>query len=401
MKIAPLTLGLGVSMTCGYGALYYSFGVLAPEIARHFGWTNSFVFGVFSAGLLVSAFFAPLCGRLVDRFGARPVMSAGSALSALLLAAHGLAGSRLLLLTVMALVPLVSVAVLYETGFAALAQRHGAAARPHMTAVTLVAGFASTVFWPLCQWLLSVTDWRGAYLAIAAIYAAGSLPVHLAIPGPSAQRGAVAAKTAPPAPAVVAPENRGRALVLMGLTLAAGGFMISAMSTVLMVLLSGAGFSAAAATLIGASIGPAQVASRLVDFGLRGAMTPIATAILSSAATFLSVLALGLGQFAPLLSIGILFGVLMGCGQGLNSIVRGVLPLHVFGAEGYGKLTGNLSFPRIVCAAAAPVTVVFVQDRFGLTTALVALGLVALLGLMTVLALARLIRPVSAARRPP
>ena len=83
----------------------------------------------------------------------------------------------------------------------------------------------------------------------------------------------------------------------------------------------------------------------------------------------------------------------MGCGQGLNSIVRGVLPLYFFGAEDYGKLTGNLSFPRIVCGAVAPVFVVFVQEHFGLTAALVALAVVAFIGLATVLALARLARP--------
>ena len=113
MKIAPLTLGLGVSMTCGYGALYYSFGVLAPEIALHFDWSNSFVFGVFSAGLLASAFLSPWCGRVVDRFGARPVMSTGSALATLLLALHGLVEQPVLFAVIMALVPLVSIAVLY------------------------------------------------------------------------------------------------------------------------------------------------------------------------------------------------------------------------------------------------------------------------------------------------
>lgn len=395
MKIAPLTLGLGVSMTCGYGALYYSFGVLAPEIARHFQWDNSFVFGVFSAGLLASAFLSPLCGRLVDRFGARPVMSIGAALSALLLALHGLAEQPMVFAALMALIPLVSIAVLYETGFTALTQLYGAASRSHMTAVTLVAGFASTIFWPLCQWLLTVTDWRGTYLVIAAVYAIGALPVHLALPRAAPlshpmKKGVDGDETRG---VISSPDRRRKALILMSVTLAAAGFMISAMSTVLMVLLTGAGFSAASATLIGSCVGPAQVVARLLDFGLRGAMTPMMTAIVSSAATLLSVLTLGLAQSYPVLAIGLLFGVLMGCGQGLNSIVRGVLPLHFFGTDGYGKLTGNMSLPRIVCAAAAPVSVVFVQDHFGLRAALVALAVVALIAFLTVLALARLARP--------
>ena len=78
MKASPATIGLGVTMTIGYGTLYYSFSVLAPEIAREFGWGQAYVFGVFSFGLLAGAVAAPVLGRLVDRFGARSILCLGS-----------------------------------------------------------------------------------------------------------------------------------------------------------------------------------------------------------------------------------------------------------------------------------------------------------------------------------
>ena len=78
MKASPATIGLGVTMTIGYGTLYYSFSVLAPEIAREFGWGQAYVFGVFSFGLLAGAVAAPVLGRLVDRFGARLILCLGS-----------------------------------------------------------------------------------------------------------------------------------------------------------------------------------------------------------------------------------------------------------------------------------------------------------------------------------
>lgn len=392
MKIAPLTLGLGVSMTCGYGALYYSFGVFAPQIAAHFGWENSFVFGLFSAGLLGCAFLAPVNGRLVDRFGARPIMIAGSLLCGLFLAAHGIVENPILFMLVIAMIPLLSIAVLYETGFVAITQRYGAAARSHITMITLIAGFASTVFWPLCQWLLTVTDWRGAYLAIAAIYLLGSLPVHLALPKATAPPPSETGRAAPPPEPAVRPEARRSALVVMSAALAGSGFMISALSTVLMVLLANTGFTAQAATLIGGAVGPAQVLARLIDFGFRGAMTPLVTAIVSAAATLFSILALALCIPYPNLGLGLVFGILMGVGQGLNSIVRGMLPLHFFGAIGYGRLTGNLSFSRIVASAAAPVSIVFIQDMFGIASALACLAGVALMSLIGVFILTRFTR---------
>lgn len=385
MKPSPLTIGLGVSMTVGYGTLHYSFSVLAPAIARDFGWETSFVFGVFSAGLLAGAVSAPIFGRSIDRFGARPVMVLGTLAATLALALYAVMQNAWQFAVITFLAEFVAFAVQYDAGFAALAQRHGQDARSHVTLVTLIAGFASTVFWPLDQWLLTLMDWRDVYLVLAAINLVLALPVHLAVP---------AYRPAPRVKAAVEerkPEAGGVRLqmALMATSLAAGGFLISAVSASLLVVLGAAGFSPAVATLAGSLIGPSQVLARLIEYSQRRLLTPVATALVASGALFVSFLLLSSAILLPIAAIPLVFAVVYGAGQGLTSIVRGVLPLHYFGTAGYGRTTGILSGVRMVLSAAAPVSIVFVSERVGAGAAILFLLCVAGIAAGTMALLAR------------
>lgn len=362
MKPSPLTIGLGVSMTVGYGTLHYSFSVLAPAIARDFGWETSFVFGVFSAGLLAGAVSAPIFGRSIDRFGARPIMVLGTLAATLALGLYAVMQNAWQFAAITFLAEFVAFAVQYDAGFAALAQRHGQEARSHVTLVTLIAGFASTVFWPLDQWLLTLMDWRDVYLVLAAVNLVFALPVHLAVPSYRPPR-----KEQETATGKESPKDSGTRMpmVLMAISLAAGGFLISAVSASLLVVLGAAGYSPAVATLAGSLIGPSQVLARLIEYSQRRLFTPVMTALVASGALFVSFLLLSSALVRPIIAVPMFFAVIYGAGQGLTSIVRGVLPLYYFGAAGYGQTMGILSGARMVLSAAAPVSIVFVSERAG------------------------------------
>jgi hypothetical protein len=49
-----------------------------------------------------------------------------------------------------------------------------------------------------------------------------------------------------------------------------------------------------------------------------------------------------------------LFVILYGCANGLMTIVRGALPLALFGSRGYGELLGAVAGPALAVAALAP-----------------------------------------------
>lgn len=388
MRPSFATLGMGVSMTVGYGTLYYSFSILAPEIAREFGWSQSFVFAVFSIGLLGGAVSAPIVGRLIDRFGARPVLAFGSILAAGMLAGLSMVQNGWQFAVVTLAAEFISLAVQYDAGFAALAQRHGQDARSQITLVTLVAGFASTVFWPLIQWLLTMMSWREVYLVLAALNLVLALPVHVL--WPSYRAPATRAAGADASAAAMAPASRRPHLALMAISLSAGGFVLSAMGASLLVLLGDAGFTPAAATLAGSLIGPSQVAARLIEYARRGVLSPPVTGLIATGAIFVALVLLFAAALIPAVAIVIVFAIFFGIGQGLTSIIRGVLPLHFFGTAGYGRTMGTLSGIRMVLSAAAPVSIIFVNEKLGVAAAIGCLLLMGAVGLMAMIGLARL-----------
>jgi hypothetical protein len=404
MKLSPATIGLGVSMTIGYGTLYYSFSVLAPEIAGEFGWDESFVFAIFSLGLLAGAVSAPIVGRQIDRFGARLVMSLGSLLAALSLVLLAQMQNAWQFAAIALAAEFVAIAVQYDAGFAALAQRYGRQARAEITLVTLIAGFASTIFWPLLQWLLTWMSWRDVYLVLAAMNLLIALPIHLAMPkgvqggirvvGPKRLlENTHETKTVSPdmgqLPADRSAATDRRPMVLMAISFAGGGFVMSAIGAALLVLLGDLGFAAATATFAASFIGPSQVGARLVEYVRRSLFSPPLTAIIAAVAITLAMVLLCLTVVEPWPIAIFAFAVVYGIGQGLTSIVRGMLPLHYFGPDGYGRRTGALSGIRMVLSAAAPFSIIWLNERLGPAAALACLVLVATVSTAAMLALVR------------
>ena len=380
-RTEPLTLLIGVSMTIGYGTLYYPFAILGPEIARAQGWSTSFVFGVFSVALLTSAVTASLVGRAMDRFGARPVMVAGSCLAALTLFnlsnVQTMAGFAIAML----LIEFAARMVQYETGFAALTAIHGRQARRPIAHVTLIAGFASTVFWPLIHWLLFYMDWRGVCMVLAGINLAIALPIHALIP----RRRPDALVVDPSAPSLrdpglLQPGNRAPAFIMLAIAFAGGSFLMSAVHTSFFLILDELGKPAALAALAGAVIGPMQVGARLIEMLTGERVASSVVGLISSFAMFLGVAFLVAAHWLDGDVIVIVFAISFGIGQGLNFIARAILPARLFGTDGYGAMTGNLATIRLVAMAGAPICTALALDRAGIGATLGMLVAMAAIG---------------------
>lgn len=381
LRVEPLTLLIGVSMTVGYGTLYYPFAILGPEIARAQGWSNGFVFGVFSAALLTSAVTATLVGRAMDRFGARPVMVTGSCLAALTLAnlsfIHSMAGFAVAML----LIEFSARMVQYETGFAALTAIHGRHARRPIAHVTLVAGFASTIFWPLIHWLLGYMDWRGVCLVLAATNLLIALPVHAIIPrAPKRGRDIGPVQSSIRDPGLLKPGGRSPAFIFMAIAFAGGSFLMSAVHTSFFLILNEMGRTAALAALAGAVIGPMQVGARLIEMLSGERVSSSIIGVISSTTLLLGLACLVAGLWLDGEMIVIAFAVSFGIGQGLNFIARAILPARLFGTDGYGAITGKLATIRLFAMAGAPVCTALAISHAGIGATFALLILVALVG---------------------
>ncbi|MFA6965777.1 MFS transporter [Bosea sp. (in: a-proteobacteria)] len=361
-----LIIALGVTQVAGYGTLYYAFAVLAPEMTRSFGWASEWTYGAFAAGLLAGGLVAPVAGRLIDRHGTRAMMSLGTVLAAASLFALSQARGPVSFYGAMIALEIVSTLVLYDAAFTALTQAHGPGARRAISKLTLIGGFASTLFWPLTTALLAAYDWRAIYQIYALGYLVICLPLHaLLLPraaGRAVPKTVTGAEIA--GDGYLAGPARRRAFLLLALAFSLQGFVVSAMSVHMLTMLQGLGLSAALAVGIGAMVGPSQVAGRLVEMLFGTDLEPMTTAWVSATLmpAGLALLLVG-GTTATLAG---LFAVAYGVSMGLSSIVRGTVPLRLFGPAGYGAMLGKLSAPGLAIKAAAPLAFAVMVERTGL-----------------------------------
>jgi MFS family permease len=366
---------IGTTQTLAWASSYYLPAVLADPIAAGLGVPKALFFGCFSASLLLQAALGPMIGKAIDRQGGRGVLvlsnlvlAAGLVWLALAQGLVGLAGAWVLLGIGMAL-------GLYDSAFATLTALYGREARAPITGITLIAGFASTVGWPLSALLDQSFGWRGACLGWAALNLVVCLPMNrFLIPRPAGlvQSAAVEAATPPPA----------NGMVVLAFVFGAVGFVTGAMAAHLPRLLELAGASAAAAIAAAALMGPAQVAARLFEFGVLQRLHPLVSTRLALLMHPLG--AAILGAFGgPAASV---FALLHGAGNGLLTISRGTLPLALFGPAGYGRRTGIIVAPARVTAAAAPVLFGLLLDAMGTGALIVSAGI----GLAALAALALL-----------
>ena len=356
---------LGSAQTLAWASSYYLPAMLAAPMARELGLATPTVFAAFSMALVLSALVGPAAGRAIDRRGGRPVLMATSLVVAAGLALLGLAQGPASMFAAWALIGLAMGSGLYEAAFAALVRLYGHDARNAITGITLIAGFASTVGWPLSALLEAQVGWRGACFGWAALHLLLGLPLNAALPRapaqpPSPPPALRAADGAAAAAAATAPQPR-LTVAVLAYVFAATLFVSTSMATHLPQLLQAAGTTLAVAVAAGALIGPAQVAGRLAEFGLLKRMHPLLSARLAALAHPAGVAALLLAG-AP---AAMAFALLHGAGNGIMTIAKGTLPLQLFGHQGYGARQGWIVLPARVTQAAAPFLFGLALQRWG------------------------------------
>ena len=369
MRTSRITVvaALGSTQTLAWASSYYLPAILGAPIATALGLPPSVFFGIFSIALLLSAAFGPSVGRVIDRHGGRGVLVASNlvlGLGLVLLArADGIAGLAIAWLPLAAGITM----GLYDPAFATLTRLYGHDARNAITGITLIAGFANTIGWPLSAFILHRYGWREACLAWAGLNVFVCLPVNLLL--------------IPSAPAEIPRRPGGHddvdteaprgAMPVLAFFFSAAWFVTCAMAAHLPHLLEAAGATPTEAVAAAALVGPAQVAARLVEFGLMRRMHPLISARVS--AILHPIGTLFLAGFGP---YGIsAFALLHGAGNGMITIAKGTLPLAIFGPHGFGLRSGVLSAPARITQAAGPFLFGLLLDGAGLGAVALSAGL--------------------------
>jgi predicted MFS family arabinose efflux permease len=378
MRLRWVVPVLGIAQIISWGSLYYPIAVLGGAIRDDLGIGDIAVFGSFTVGLFVSGLAAPAAGRLVDTRGGRFTLTGGSAIGAVALAVLALAQGMATLMLGFALAGLAMAGCLYDPAFATLHGISGPAYRKAVTALTLFGGFASTVFWPLSQFLLDAVGWRATFGTYAALNLVLCVPMHLWVlsPGPGNAPHAPAGAEA----AVASRPGHPAVFVWLAAALALASFLSSALSAHVIGLLTSSGLTARDAVLVSSLIGPMQVAGRVAEFAFGAHLRPLTVGTLAFG--LFAVALLLLTQVHGLWIAALWFAAMYGWSNGVMTIVRGTVPGELFGHRQFGALLGRLARPQFVAKAIAPLalTLVFAidPDRSLSLYALAAVGLAAL-----------------------
>jgi predicted MFS family arabinose efflux permease len=369
----PIILALGATQTLAWTSSYYLPAILADPIARELGISSNWFFAAFSASLVISGLLGPRVGRQIDSVGGRQVLSISNVIFAIGLALLGGAHSIFSLASAWLVLGVGMGLGLYDAAFGALGRIYGDNARRAITGITLLAGFASTVGWPLTAWGLDTIGWRNTCFAWAAAHIIIGLPLNLVfLPQVKAARVSVTTRIKPHI-------TIDRTMVLLAFAFAAAWAVTGAMAAHLPRILEATGATTLQAVTAGAFIGPAQVFARIIEASFLSRYHPLIS-------TRLACLTHPLGA-AILVAAGgaasTAFAIFHGTGNGILTIARGTLPLAIFGPDNYGYRLGILGAPARISQAMAPLAFSVLIEHLGgrvlmVSSALSILALIAL-----------------------
>lgn len=398
---ARVVVTLGLTQWIAWGSTYYLVTVIATSVAAETGWSLTSVVAGLSFGLVIAGLVSPAVGTAIERHGGKPVLAAGSLLMAMGLIALGLARTRLSYYGAWSVLGVGMSAGLYDAVFAALGRLYGAAARGPIGNLTLIGGLAMSATWPLSAYLMETLGWRGACFVYAALHLAIGLPLLLRLPPVREIHSQTEVDAVPAAHGAIqtaAPHRCGLLLWLLGINLTLQIVVGSMLAVHLLSLLQGDHLPLAVAVSLGSVMGACQIGGRLIEVSLARRVHPSLEGVVASALVFAGLALLAVG--APsLVTVAI---IVYGLGNGVRTIVKGTLPLALFGSDGYAGLIGRLGLPTQIAQAVGPTLGALVLTRYGVTATLSMLALLALAnllvsGLLHLGSPARAVNPQSAA----
>jgi MFS family permease len=260
-RIDPMVVAvnaLGITQITAWGTSFYCLGVLAKPIVAETGWAMTTVFLGFSVALIIMGLISTAVGRLIDRIGARVVMSIGATILSAGLLALSQVRDQVSYLMVWAIIGVGMRCCLYDAAFAALVQVVPTRGRKAISYLTLYGAYASTVFWVIGHYLNNAYGWRSTLAIFAAINLAICLPLNwFGLSRHEDVDEAAPAATAAASPDGPALEGRMRVvgIALFALIMSINGFVFGVISLQLVPLLEAAG-------LVGARASAAPVRAR-------------------------------------------------------------------------------------------------------------------------------------------
>lgn len=352
-----ITWTLALTQTVGYGVLYYAFSVLVKPMEAELGWTRAQTSLAFSLALLVQGLLAHPVGRYVDKHGARGLMTLGSVLGSLGVVAWSQVSSLTMFYIVWLVIGVASAMVLYPVAFTVIAVWFKRLRSKAMLFVTLTAGLASTIFIPLCTFLVTALGWREALLVLAALLAFTTIPLHAFVlrrhPSDIGLKPDGEVQSESKQTKEISHHTATRSATFWWLSLA---FSLSSLVSVaiaahLVPLLLERGYSPNLVAVAAGSVGVMQLAGRIF-------YTPLSErfSLFRVSALFAALHGAALGCLLLLPSAwGLwMFTALFGIANGSLSLAKAALVVETYGASNYGSISGSMTALVAIATTFAP-----------------------------------------------
>ena len=368
-----LVITLGITETITWGILYYGFAVFLPVMEADLGWSRGEMAGAFSLATLLAGLGAAPVGRWLDARGPRLLMTAGSIVASLLVLAWSQVTSLVQFYVLWALIGITMATVLYEPAFAVVTAWFERRRTRALTAVTLMAGFASTIFMPIESWLIQLQGWRTALVTLAGFLAVTTILPHalllrrrpedlgLHVDGEAAAPTQQARAARPPTVSVGA-ALRDASFRWLVVAFSLSTLVSFAVHVHLVAYLQDRGYEATLAATATGLVGAMQVLGRIV-LGLLGdrvALRASTAVALGIQPVSLLVLLLVPGQAGVFVFIA-----LFGASKGAQTLVRPAYVATLYGRERYATIAGALAAFVTAANALAPISGGAAHDLFG------------------------------------
>lgn len=374
-----LVIVFAVTQTLGYGCLAQGFSVLLIPMSQDLHGSRTAITAASTVSTLVGAFAAYPVGRLMDRYGGRALMTAGSTcgvLGVLLWArSTGLAD----LYTAFVLIGLALAMSTYDAAFAVVAvatakdRRDGA-----IVTITMITGFLTSLFYPLIGWLQGWLGWRTTLEVLAVAMTLTVVPAHLwAVPGRATHRRRISGR----AGSTLGDAVRTVRFWLLVVSFVAQAGTTSGFLSMMVTYFQNVGFSARTAATLPLAVGVLQLASRLslAPLAARFGMLPVTTFSFAAQAAGLLLLPLAGASVLPTVACVMAFGL----GYGISVVARPSVVAGTFGVTRFASIMAVTAVPMALARAGTPLAAAWLEDwRFlvllGSVTAVASAALVPL-----------------------
>lgn len=363
------TIALSVTQIIGWATTFNLPAVLGRPMAADIGLSTSAAFGASTAFLIALAITSPLLAPALLRFGAQPMLVAGSVLTTIALGILSQCQTAVVYFAIWCVLGACGAMMLTTPAHTRLSELMGPAAKRWITALMLISGLSASIGFPVTEFLLQQAGWRATVLLFALANLVVCSPLHLWATGPSRWR-----SQAPASSHVVTPQEKftldtrqKRVFALLCATVSLIGFVTWGLSVTIIELFKALGLSPLQALSLATFIGVVQVGARAVEFLLAPKASALVTGTIATIAIPIAFVILLTG--AGTAWSAWIFVIVYGLASGSMSIARATLPLELFEPRAYGHYMSRLSLPMYLSFAAAAPMFIWLIETYGARSA--------------------------------